>query len=183
VSSCNDSRIHSFYEVELMHLSIRFMRAAQLPDDLEMLLDEQRLGVSAAYADTASVFVSLNVHLQMLAPALRACLSSSDNQLKHFADVSEGALLAAVDASVESLKHQLLRVHREVKDVAHAKLKLEEALKNGLDKYSIRKMATGSIDDFHKGLSDRIGNKVASARISVIVYCLNSSQSSRSCQS
>ena len=169
MSGCNDSRIHSFYEVELMHFFIRFMRAAQLPDDLEVLLDEQRLGVSAAYADTASVFFELNVHLQMLAPALRVCFPSSDNQLKHFADVSEIALLAAVDASVESLKHQLLRVHREVKDVAHAKLKLEEALKDGLDKYSIRKMATGSIDDFHKGLSDRIGNKVASARISVIV--------------
>ena len=153
----------------LTQLTLRFVRVAQLPDDLEMLLDEQRLGVSAAYADTASAFVTLNVHLQMLAPALRACLSSSDNQLKHFADVSEGALLAAVDASVESLKHELLRVHREVKDVAHANLKLEEALKNGLDKYSIREMATGSIDDFHKGLSYRIGNKVASARISVIV--------------
>jgi hypothetical protein len=152
-----------------MHFSIRFMRTAQLPDDLEMLLDEQRLGVSVAFADTALRVVTLKAHLQMLAPALRACLSSSDNQLKHFADVSEGALLAAVDASVESLKQQLLRVHREVKDVAHAKLKLEEALKDGLDKYSIRKMATGSIDDFHKGLSDRIGNKVASARISVIV--------------
>ena len=139
-----------------MLFAIRFVRVAQLPDDLEMLLDEQRLGVSAAYA---SVFVALNIHLQMLAPALRACLSSSDNQLKHFADVSEGALLAAVDASVELLKQHLLRVHREVKDVAHAKLELEEALKNGLDKYSIRKMATGSIDDFHKGLSDRIGEK------------------------
>jgi hypothetical protein len=56
-------------------------------------------------------------------------------------------------------------VHREVKDVAHAKLKLEEALKNGLDKYSIRKMATGSIDDFHKGLSDRIGKKKSRAFI------------------
>ncbi len=106
----------------------------------------------------------------MLAPALRACLSSSDNQLKHFADVSEGALLAAVDASVESLKQHLLRVHREVKDVARAELKLEEALKNGLDKYSIRKMATGSIDDFHKGLSDRIGNIVACAFISAKVH-------------
>jgi hypothetical protein len=104
-------------------------------------------------------FVVLKVHLQMLAPALRACLSSSDNQLKHFADVSESALLAAVDASVESLKRELLRVHREVKDVAHTKHKLEEKLKDGLDKYSIRKMATGSIDDFHKGLSDRIGEK------------------------
>ena len=114
-------------------------------------------------------FVVLNVYLQMLAPALRACLSSPDSQLKCFSDVSEAALLAAVDASVETLKQHLLRVHREVKDVVRAKVKLQESLQNGSDKYSIRKMATGSIDDFHKGLSDRIGNKVASARISVIV--------------
>jgi hypothetical protein len=37
----------------LMQLTPRFVRVAQLPDELEMLLDEQRLGVSAAYADTA----------------------------------------------------------------------------------------------------------------------------------
>ena len=59
MSSCNDSHIYSFYEVTLMHFAVRFMRAAQLPDDLEMLLDEQRLGVSAAYADTALGFVPL----------------------------------------------------------------------------------------------------------------------------
>lgn len=29
----------------LMQHALRFVRAAQLPDDLEMLLDEQRLGV------------------------------------------------------------------------------------------------------------------------------------------
>ncbi len=97
--------------------------------------------------------------MQLLAPALRACLSSSDSQLKHFADVSKDALLAAVDASVESLTQQLLRIHRELKDVVRAKVELEESLRNGSEKYSIRKMATGSIDDFHKGLSDRIGEK------------------------
>jgi hypothetical protein len=63
VRSLNDSRIYLFYDLELMQFSIRFMRAAQLPDDLEMLLDEQRLGVSATYADTALAFVTLNVHL------------------------------------------------------------------------------------------------------------------------
>ena len=110
--------VFHFYDLELMQFVIRFMRAAQLPDDLEMLLDEQRLGVRAAYDDTA--LVTLNVHLQMLAPALRACFPSSDNQLKHFADVSESALLAAVDASVESLKRQLMCVHGEVKVAAHA---------------------------------------------------------------
>lgn len=176
--------VFHFYDLELMQFVIRFMRAAQLPDDLEMLLDEQRLGVSAAYADTASAFVTLNVHLQMLAPALRACFPSSDNQLKHFADVSESALLAAVDASVESLKRQLMCVHGEVKVAAHAKRKLEEELKNGLDKYSIRKMATGSIDDFHKGLSDRIGKQPTIPRIHPVeFFYLNSSHLSRSGQS
>jgi hypothetical protein len=94
----------------------------------------------------------------MLAPAVRACLASSDSQLKSFANISENSLLSAVDASVELLKQQLLLLHREVKDAAHAKLNLEESLKNGLEKFSIRKMATGSIDDFHKGLADRIGD-------------------------
>jgi hypothetical protein len=32
----------------LMLLALRFVRVAQLPDDLEMLLDEQRLGVRSA---------------------------------------------------------------------------------------------------------------------------------------
>lgn len=77
--------------------------------------------------------------------------------MKCFADLPESALLAAVDASVESLKQHLLRFHRQVNTVSQAKLKLEETLENGPEKYSIRKMATGSIDDFHKGLSDRIG--------------------------
>ena len=43
----------------LMLLALRFVRVAQLPDDLEMLLDEQRLGVSVAFADTALGFVTL----------------------------------------------------------------------------------------------------------------------------
>ena len=34
----------------LMQRALRFVRVAQLPDDLEMLLDEERLGVSAARA-------------------------------------------------------------------------------------------------------------------------------------
>jgi hypothetical protein len=106
----------------------------------------------------------------MLAPALRACLSSSDNQLKCFADVSENALLSAVNASVESLKQQLLRLHREVKDIAFAKLNFDESLKNGLEKYSIRTMATGSIDDFHKGLADRIGETSSRAFLVMSLY-------------
>jgi hypothetical protein len=104
----------------LMQHALRFVRAAQLPDDLEMLLDEQRLGVSVARA---------------------------------------AASFAAVDASVASLKQLLLRVHQDIKEVMRAKLNHSTALENGVEKYSIRKMATGSLDDFHKGLSDRIGEQ------------------------
>jgi hypothetical protein len=114
-----------------------------------------------------SLFSLVEIILQMFAPALRACLPSSDSQLKCFANVSENELISAVNASVESLKQQLLHLHREVKDVALAKLNLEESLKNGLEKYSIRKMATGSIDDFHKGLADRIGETSSRA------FCLH----------
>ena len=96
--------------------------------------------------------------------------SSSDSQLKCFSGVSEAALLAAVDASVESLKQQLLLMHREVKDVVRAKVKLEESLQNGSDKYSIRKMATGSIDDFHKGLADRVGERRSPPRRSIAMH-------------
>jgi hypothetical protein len=108
--------------------------------------------------------------LQILAPAVRACFPSSatsDSQFKWFSDVSETALLAAVDASVQLLKQQLLRVHLEVKEAVRAKLKLSESLENGVAKFSIRKMATGSIDDFHKGLADRIGEKKPAAFIPV----------------
>ena len=95
--------------------------------------------------------------MQNLAPAIRACVTGADNQLTRFAGVSEEALCAAVDASVESLKQQLLQVHRKVNMAIAAQAQLQEALDKDPGKFSIRKMATGSIDDFHKGLQDRIG--------------------------
>jgi len=52
--------------------------------------------------------------VQVLTPALRACLDAADHQSMRFADVSEATLCAAVDASVESLKQQLIAAHRQV---------------------------------------------------------------------
>jgi len=114
-----------------------FMRAAQLPDELEMVLEDN--------------------DLRNLTPAIRACIADASNQLACFAGVSEEALCAAVDASAESLKQQLIQVHRKVNRSVLAKAQLQEALEKDPGKFSIRKMATGTIDDFHKGLQDRIG--------------------------
>ena len=94
---------------------------------------------------------------QNLAPAIRSCLTGGNDQVIDFADVSESALCEAVDASTGLLKRQLIHAHRKIKQAFHAKAKLQEALDKDPGKFAIRKMATGSIDDFHKGLRDRIG--------------------------
>ena len=75
-----------------------------------------------------------------------------------------------MDASVDSLKQHLLQVHRDVIKSVRAQVKLQETLGKDPGKFSIRKMATGSIDDFHKGLQDRIGKFSSrhSARASVL---------------
>ncbi len=72
--SSSDTVAHVFFV--LMQHSLRFMRVAQLPDDLEMLLDEQRLGVRAAHSHLV-VFFSLKLfcrcslqHFVLASPAL-----------------------------------------------------------------------------------------------------------------
>jgi hypothetical protein len=98
----------------------------------------------------------------MIAPALRACIAGSDNQVTSFADVSDDALCGAVDASINSIKQRLLQTHRKVKTAVRAKAKIQEDMdRHPSKKFSIRQMSTGSIDDFHEGLHDRIGERDA----------------------
>ena len=95
-------------------------------------------------------------------------MTGTNSLVARFAEVSEDALLASVDASVDSLKEQLLQVHRKVVKSVHAQGRLQETIGKDPGKFSIRKMATGSIDDFHKGLQDRIG-----IIASLIAFCLH----------
>ncbi len=68
-------------------------------------------------------------------------------------------LFAAVDASLESLKQQLEIVHGLVKKATDANVELQEAVEKdpANKKFSTFKAAGGTIDDFFKGLEDRIG--------------------------
>jgi hypothetical protein len=95
--------------------------------------------------------------LQALAPALRANFTGSDDQARCFAKLQREDLFAAVDASVESLKQQLEHVHALVKKATEAAVKLQEAASKEPTKFSTFKSAGGTIDDFFKGLEDRIG--------------------------
>jgi hypothetical protein len=102
----------------------------------------------------------------MIAPALRACIAGSDNPVTSFADVSEETVCGAVDASIHSIKQRLLQTHRRVKSAVRAKAKIQEEMDgDSSKKFSIREMSTGSIDDFHEGLHDRIGERGASLRL------------------
>ena len=71
-------------------------------------------------------------------------------------------LFVAVDASMESLKQQLEIVHGIVQKSTDAKVQLQEAVDKdpANKKFSTFKAAGGTIDDFFKGLEDRIGEHV-----------------------
>ncbi len=95
----------------------------------------------------------------MLSPAIRACIAGGDKQVTSFADVSEKALCAAVDASVDFVKKRLVQKHRRVKHAMKVRDQLQKEIEDDPGKFSIRKMASGLLEDFHKGLTDRIGEK------------------------
>jgi hypothetical protein len=98
------------------------------------------------------------LYLQIFAPALRACIAGAGMQVASLADVSEEAVCGAVDASVNFMKQRLLQTHHKFKSVVRAKAKIQEDRdKQPNNKFSIREMSTGSIDDYHVGLHDRIG--------------------------
>ena len=135
------------------------MRAAELPDDLEMILEEHHLGVSAALLSFCRTSFCTRRISQALAPALRAYFTGADEQARRFAKLQREELFAAVDASLESLKQQLEIVHSIVKKATDAKVQLQEAVHKdpANKKFSTFKAAGGTIDDFFKGLEDRIG--------------------------
>ena len=134
------------------------MRAAGLPDDLEMILEEHRLGVSAALLLSCRISIQMkHFFLQIFAPALRAHLTVGDDQVKCLTKLQTADLFAAVEASMESLKLQLEHVHALVKEATEKKVQLQEAASKEPTKFSTFKAAGGTIDDFFKGLEDRIG--------------------------
>ncbi len=114
-----------------------FKRVANLPDDLEMLLSENGL--------------------KSFAPALRAHAPNGCNQLEAFRKVTTDQMHAATTASLNSMEEQLRKVQKMLNQVCDAQERLKDLLDQEPGKYQTRKMEIGSVEDFHKGLTDRIG--------------------------
>jgi hypothetical protein len=93
--------------------------------------------------------------VQFAAPALRAHAPSGTDQLGCLTLLTEEQLDAASTASSTLLKEQLRKVQLLLQQISQAQEALLEQQSN--TKYQIRKMEVGSIGDFHKGLTDRIG--------------------------
>ncbi len=87
--------------------------------------------------------------------------------MKRFAKLQTADLFAAVEASICSIKQQLENMQSSVKKAIEAKSQIEEGV--GKDptnkKFLTFKAAGGSVDDFFKGLEDRIGDFFFAFRI------------------
>lgn len=96
--------------------------------------------------------------LQNSAPTIRVCIGSAVGHISLLSDASEELLCEALEASFSLQKFRLLRLLGRVKHAVSAKAVIQEKVGQDPEKFSIRTMATGSIDDFHIGLRDRIGS-------------------------
>ena len=61
------------------------------------------------------------------------------------------------------MKEELRKAQQLLQEICQAHEALAEQLSN--TKYQIRKMDVGSTDDFHKGLSNRIGKRAVVAQV------------------
>jgi len=112
-----------------------FMRAASAPDELEMSLDERGLSV--------------------LAPALRVVACTGSDQLQSLSAAPADHVCAAVRASLPSIEWLLCDWQAQLQIAFKAQKDLQDSLAS--NKFQVMKMAAGSISDFHKGLTERIG--------------------------
>jgi ankyrin repeat protein len=115
-----------------------FKRIANLPDQLDMFLGDHGLSC--------------------VAPALRAHVGDARDQIGCLASLAVEQLDAAASASMTYLKQTLRRAQQQLQVVKFAEEKIRDQLDKEPGKYQIRKMEVGSIDDFHKGLTHRIGS-------------------------
>jgi hypothetical protein len=80
-----------------------------------------------------------------------------DDPLNKLAMTSEGKLNAAVEASIELMKQELLKVHETSNRVASFRDESEKEKECDIGRYLIRKMLSCSLAEFREGLASRIG--------------------------
>jgi hypothetical protein len=93
----------------------------------------------------------------IVADALGAHVGFDDDALQRFSQMPEAVLESAMQAALSGLKAELARAQAEVIQMLAAQRKTADQLAS-VKYQNPRKMACGCIDDFHAGLSGRIGS-------------------------
>jgi flagellar biosynthesis chaperone FliJ len=115
-----------------------FERAVNAPDELALYFQEKRLPA--------------------LADALRSLVGRGQDQLLRVSQLSPEQMQAAASAVCSHIPHQAKSIQMELQRSFAAQFEIQaQAEGDGGSKFTITKMACGHIEDFHAGLSDRVG--------------------------
>ena len=119
-------------------------------------LDFAEFVVAASAENPFGRYVGRLPLASIVTDALGAHVGFDDDALNRFSQMPLSAMDSAAQAATFGLKAELLKAQAEVCKLLAAQQKSIEQLASGKFQSS-RKMACGSIDNFHKGLTGRVG--------------------------
>jgi hypothetical protein len=120
----------------LMELG-EFERAVNVPDELALYFQEKRQSA--------------------LADALRALVGRGSDQLLRVSQLTPDDMLAACTAVCAILPEQAKSLHEELQCSFQAQFEIQSQMAADGGKFNVVKMACGGVEDFHSGLTGRVG--------------------------
>jgi hypothetical protein len=114
-----------------------FERAVNLPDDLVLFCEEQQQ--------------------PLLADALRALVGRGVDQLLRVSQLSPSDMRAAYTAVCANIPQQSESLFKELQRSFAAQFEIQALTATDTNKFNVEKMACGGINDFHEGLTGRVG--------------------------
>jgi hypothetical protein len=120
----------------LMELG-EFERAVNVPDELALYFQEKRQPA--------------------LADALRALVGRGNDQLLRVSQLTPEDMLAACTAVCAILSEQAKSLHEELQRSFQVQFEIQSQMAADGGKFNVVKMACGGVEDFHSGLTGRVG--------------------------
>ncbi len=114
-----------------------FERAVSLPDELQLYFQEKQQPA--------------------LADALRALVGRDSDQLLRVSKLSPGDMQLASSAVCASVAEQVASLHEELQRSFAVQFEIQAQMEANAGKFNVVKMACGGVEDFHSGLTGRVG--------------------------
>jgi hypothetical protein len=114
-----------------------FERAVSMPDELQLYFQEKQQPA--------------------LADALRVLVGRGSDQLLRVSRLSPSDMRAASAAVCASVAEQAAWLHEELLRLFTAQVEIQTQMEADAGKFNVVKMACGGVEDFHSGLTGRVG--------------------------